>query len=76
MSPELRPRSFANLVNESFLLVALVTSKMADFVYNNFWTVLNRLRLEMAIKTVLIDLSGTLHVENLATKGAVNALKR
>jgi len=29
-----------------------------------------------AIKSVLIDLSGTLHVENTAIPGAVDALKR
>ena len=28
------------------------------------------------LKTVLIDLSGTLHVENSAIPGAVDALKR
>jgi Predicted sugar phosphatases of the HAD superfamily len=29
-----------------------------------------------ALKTILIDLSGTLHVENTAIPGAVDALKR
>lgn len=29
-----------------------------------------------AIKAILIDLSGTLHVENTAIPGAVDALKR
>jgi ribonucleotide monophosphatase NagD (HAD superfamily) len=29
-----------------------------------------------AIKAVLIDLSGTLHVENTAIPGAVDAMKR
>lgn len=31
---------------------------------------------QRAIKAVLVDLSGTLHIENTATQGAVEALKR
>lgn len=57
-----------------FIVNCLVVNRTARI---RFWRdVIQMAAVREIIKAILIDLSGTLHIENTAIPGAVDALKR
>ena len=59
-------------VFESIVFLILIVINLA----NSYFKELVRMAGKIPVKAVLIDLSGTLHVEDTALPGAVEALKR